>query len=93
MLLWCFQGDRCAQNRLAAEQGYALAQYNLGVKYAQGRGVPANYSIAHMWLNIAASLGFKNAGKARNIVEKGMTPTQVETAQRLAREWVTKNKK
>ena len=30
--------------RLAAEQGYASAQYNLGVMYDNGDGVPQDYA-------------------------------------------------
>ncbi len=29
--------------RLAADQGYAAAQYNLGIMYASGLGVPLDY--------------------------------------------------
>ena len=34
--------------RLAAEQGYALAQVSLGFMYGMGRGVPQDYVAAHM---------------------------------------------
>jgi len=40
---------------LAAEQGYAPAQYNLGWKYYEGKGVIQDNVYAHMWWNIAAS--------------------------------------
>ena len=33
---------------LLAEQGVSLAQYNLGLMYAQGEGVPQDYILAHM---------------------------------------------
>ena len=32
--------------RLAADQGYAAAQFNLGVMYAKGQGVPQDYVLA-----------------------------------------------
>jgi TPR repeat protein len=35
--------------RLAAEQGHAKAQYNLGLMYYNGEGVPEDYVIAYMW--------------------------------------------
>ena len=50
--------------RLAAEQGVASAQFNLGVAYAKGEGVPQDYVSAHMWLNLAASTGHKGARRA-----------------------------
>ncbi len=39
----------------AAEQGQVDAQYNLGVMYALGMGVPQDYVQAHMWFNLAAA--------------------------------------
>ena len=41
--------------RNAAEQGYAPAQFDLGVAYASGRGVPQDYVEAHKWTNLSAS--------------------------------------
>jgi hypothetical protein len=43
--------------------------------------------------NVAAALGNVNAAIKRNVVERKMSPTQIETAQRLARECVEKNYK
>ena len=39
--------------RLAAEQGHASGQRNLGLMYSNGRGVPQDHVSAHMWLNLA----------------------------------------
>ena len=39
--------------RKAAEQGFAEAQYNLGVMYAKGEGVRQNYKIAKKWFGKA----------------------------------------
>ena len=41
----------------AAEQGHAEAQYNLGVMYQQGSGVPQNYVEAARWYRRAAEQG------------------------------------
>ena len=78
--------------RLSAEQGDEVAQYNLGNKYATGQGVLQDYALAHMWFNLSGSNGNKNAVKNRNIIEKRMTPSQIEEAQRLARNWKPKAK-
>ncbi len=43
--------------RLAAEQGNANAQYNLGVMYQQGWGVPRDYKKAVKWFRLAAEQG------------------------------------
>ena len=76
--------------RLSAEQGKADAQYNLGLMYDNGQGVPQDYVSAHMWWNICGSGGDEDCVKNRNIVEKRMSPSQIEEAQRLARNWKPK---
>ena len=43
--------------RLLAEQGDALAQYNLGGMYYNGRGVPQNYAEAARLYRLAAEQG------------------------------------
>ena len=47
--------------RQAAEQGEAEAQYNLGLMYANGRGVPENDAEVVKWFRIAAEQGFAPA--------------------------------
>jgi hypothetical protein len=80
--------------RLAAEQGYSIAQSNLGLMYGKGHGVIQDYIRALMWFNIAASSGEnKKASKNRDIVAKRMTTSQIETAQKLSREYLKKNYK
>ena len=78
---------------LAAEQGDAPAQANLGYMYETGNGVLQDYVKAHMWYNICASNGDEVGGKNRDIIAKQMTPSQIEEAQKLARECVAKNYK
>ncbi len=77
--------------RLAAEQGNARAQFNLGSMYEKGEGVPQDYVVAHMWLNLAgAQLAGEERDRAirgRDLVAQSMTPEQMAEAQRLAREW------
>ena len=47
--------------RLAAEQGNASAQYNLGVGYANGEGVPQDDAEAVKWYRLAAEQGNASA--------------------------------
>ena len=83
--------------RLAADQGVAAAQHDLGVMYLKGQGVPQNYVLAHMWFNLAASL-IPASNKAerdaavsdRDLVESKMTAEQIAEAQKLARDWKRK---
>ena len=77
--------------RLAAEQGLANAQYNLGSAYGNGTGVIQDFIYAHMWWNIAASNGVDDGNK--NKVEGMMNSLDISEAQRLARECVKKNYK
>lgn len=79
--------------QLAAEQGNAEAQFNLGIMYAKGEGVLQDNVYAHMWWNIVASEGNETAKKGRDIIAKQMTPSQIEEAQKLARECVAKDYK
>ena len=73
--------------RLAAEQGDASAQSNLAGNYYQGLGVPKDFVSAHMWINLAASNGEEDAIEKRDALEKKMSPTQIEKAQDMARNW------
>jgi uncharacterized protein len=76
--------------RLAAERGDDFGQHNLGRLYFYGQGVLQDYALAHMWFNLSASNGNKEAIKNRNIVEKKMSPFQIEKAQEMARNWKPK---
>ena len=76
---------------MSVAQGHVGAQYNLGGLYLMGRGVTQDYVYAHMWLNIAASNGNGAARQNRDLVAERMTPSQIEDAQKLARECVQKN--
>jgi TPR repeat protein len=51
--------------RPLAEAGDATAQYNLGVMYAEGRGVPQDDEEAAKWFRLAAEQG--NAGAQNNL--------------------------
>ena len=76
----------------AAKQGHSSAQYFLGWMYADGEGVIQDNVRAHMWLNIAASSGeCGSATENRDRIAKGMTPADISTAQKRARQWISKN--
>ena len=77
--------------RLSAEQGYEKAQTNIGAKYYKGEGVPQDYLRAHMWSNLGASGGNKESTENRDIIAEGMTPSQIDKAQDLARKCLANN--
>ena len=41
-----------------AEQGYAFAQYNLGIMYEYGNGVPKDYAETVKWYRLSAEQGY-----------------------------------
>ena len=73
-----------------ATDGVAQAQNNLGWMYSKGQGVPKDSVSAHMWFNVAASNGNKDAVKNRNMLVEQMPPQQIEKAQEMARNWKPK---
>ena len=62
------RGDYTQAARLfrpLAEQGIASAQFNLGMMYARGQGVPQDYQAALKWYRRAAEQG--NASAQNNL--------------------------
>ena len=76
--------------RLAAEQGDADAQFNMGLVYAKGQGTPQDYVLAHMWFSLAGSQGVEDAFHNRDVIEKKMSPQQLEKAREMVRNWKPK---
>jgi uncharacterized protein len=75
-----------------AAQGSAEAQFNLGVMYHNGQGIPQDYVQALKWFNLAAVTSTKPdlynlAVQSRDKVAADMTPAQIAEAQKLAGEW------
>ena len=71
--------------------GNAAAQYNLGISYARGTGVPQDNVLAHMWFNLAAARFTSPVSRVRavgnrNAVAKKMSPEEIARAQELAHE-------
>ena len=77
--------------RPLAERGQSDAQFNLGLIYSNGLGVPQDYVQAHKWFNIAGTNGDKNGTSNRDRVAQSMTSAQLAEAQRLARELMEKH--
>ena len=83
--------------RLAAEAGQPFAQNNLGVMYKNGWGVQQDYVQAYFWFSLAASYYFdfeemnlERARQNRQAVAAKMTPTEIETSQKMARDFAPK---
>jgi TPR repeat protein len=65
----------------AAEQGLSEAQYNIGVIYASGVGVPQDYIKTYAWLILAYSNGYEQAKDDILISNKAMTASEMEKAE------------
>src|SRR5262245_35157776 len=80
--------------RKTADQGHASAQFYLGLRYANGQGVPQDYMQALKWFNLAAARFRASETQSRNLAiahrdqaASKMTPAQIAEAERLTREW------
>jgi TPR repeat protein len=76
----------------AAEQGFTQAQYNLGMMYYKGEGVRKDYVEAYKWHSIAYASGEKLPKDVRDSIIEVMTPSEIDSARKLAREWMEKHK-
>ncbi len=79
--------------RKLADQGNYNSQVGLGFVYFNGQGVTQDYVQAHMWFDLAATRGRKDAENSREKTSEQMTPAQIAEARRLAREWKPKGNK
>jgi peptidoglycan hydrolase-like protein with peptidoglycan-binding domain len=70
-----------------AVQGDGRAQYLVGIIHRDGLGVPQDYVTAYAWLHVAAARGQPQAASARDGMSWRLTPSEIDEAQRLAREW------
>jgi len=77
-------------DRLAAEQGGANAQFNLGASYANGAGVAQDFIMAYAWCETAATRGHQAAANCVQNVEKELNAAERDKAGRLASEFVRK---
>jgi TPR repeat protein len=72
--------------RMAAVQGSAQGQNNLGSKYDKGEGVAQDSVRAYMWFTLSAQTGYAEAVKNRDIVAEKLTPAQIAAATKMAEE-------
>lgn len=63
--------------------------FEMGLVAATGRDCEVNLIEAHKWLNIAAIKGSARAGQLRSEISEFMSKTELASALRSAREWMT----
>ena len=77
--------------RAKAEAGDAISQYNLGVMYDFGNGVPQDDAAAYLWYNLATTYADASNrdryAEARDLAAKRLTPEQRADTQRRATEF------
>ena len=82
-------GDAAAQAQLGFnyQNGIVVAQSNLGVMYASGRGVSKDLTEAYMWYALAKAV------RQIESLEPNMTRQQIAAAKQRAAEWQRTHKK
>jgi TPR repeat protein len=71
--------------RLAAEQGNADAQYELGILYEFGYHFSDHNSAAYGWYSRSAEQGNALAAKRRDILKSQLSPAEIERSQALTK--------
>jgi TPR repeat protein len=64
--------------------------FQLGMRYAATAATADERVAAHKWLNIAAMRGNAEAARLRREIAAEMSAAEIATAQRAARDWVTR---
>jgi TPR repeat protein len=77
-----------AEARQAAATGQSEDLYKLGLIYASGQGGGVDLVQAHMWFNLAALRGSEAAKESRKELASVMSPSEIASAQKAAREWL-----
>ncbi|MGE0699590.1 MAG: hypothetical protein AB7O57_10875 [Hyphomicrobiaceae bacterium] len=62
----------------AAARGLADSQYNLGILYESGLGVPKDHAAAYKWYSLAAKGGDQDAGRRRDLLIARLSPETIE---------------
>ena len=70
--------------RLAAEQDYTSAQYNLALRYATGVDVPMDFIHGHALFSLAAAQGLKSAIENKEKLGARMTSRELVEAEKLS---------
>ena len=81
--------EALTQWQAAARAGDGKAMLALGRAFAKGLGVPQDYILAHMWLNLAAGRGSAEAARERDGLAANMIPQHIASAQERARAWLS----
>jgi TPR repeat protein len=67
----------------AAELGLPSAMANLGLLHLRGQGVPQDYVLGYMWLNLSVAAGLAEAAAIRDSVGAALRPEELAEAREL----------
>ena len=70
-----------------AERGYPVYQNVIAGMHAEGKGVPRDLVLAHVWYSLSAAQGDTEGVAGKERLEKTLTDDQLMTSRRLAREY------
>jgi TPR repeat protein len=73
--------------RKAAEQGWADAQFNLGLYCVYGRGVPKNPVVAYKWFRLAAEQSHPGAKEQFAALTTLLSHAELAASKRLYEEF------
>jgi TPR repeat protein len=95
MLAFCYETAREITENVkwllrAAEQGKVTAQYDLGINYSRGEGVPKNDIEAYKWFSIAAANGLDKSAKRRDSLAQSISREEIVEGQRRATAFVAR---
>jgi TPR repeat protein len=65
--------------------------FELGLRCTTGNTAAIDLVSAHKWLNVAAMLGNQDAIRLRREIAAEMSKAEITTAQRAARDWMTRH--
>jgi len=65
--------------------------FELGLRCTTGSTAAIDLVTAHKWFNVAAMLGNQDAIRLRREIAAEMSKAEITTAQRAARDWITRH--
>ncbi len=77
--------------RKAANQGDFAAQYNLGMMYEKGLGVPQNLVLSYQWYAVSANRENEMAITALEQLKTQLSPEKIKEGERLVQQWTKKH--
>jgi TPR repeat protein len=91
-MAWRQPGNVRISRAIAVADRNREACFELGVAYSTGEGVACDLIEAHMWFNLAAARGHREAANLRADISAEMTAREIADAQRRARQWLASSK-